>query len=51
MQRSCADVNSPINESAEPTLGALLLIHYSEAYPSATVLHAQGVTKRCRLSC
>jgi hypothetical protein len=30
MQRSCADVNSPINESAELTQGALLLILYSE---------------------
>ncbi len=41
----------PINESAEPTLGALLLIHYSGAYPNAIALHARGVTKRCRLSC
>ncbi len=29
MERSCADVNSPVNESAELTQGALWLIHYS----------------------
>ncbi len=30
MQRSCADVNSPLKGSAERTQGALLLILYSE---------------------
>jgi hypothetical protein len=30
MQRTCADMNSPFNESAELTQGALQVIHYSE---------------------
>jgi hypothetical protein len=30
MQRSCAMWTSPVNESAELTQGAFLLIHYSE---------------------
>ncbi len=37
MQRSCADVNSPINESAELTQGALQLIHYFEMRSSRVV--------------
>jgi hypothetical protein len=51
MQRSWVDVNSPINESAELTQGALKLFYYSEGAGYLGVFMCDSVDTRVLSVC